>query len=372
MSEADINNQHHLHHHHPNHQPSIYESVSLQPVNLHHQQQQQAMNINNNNINQPQQLHQHQHQHQHHMVVQEDDDEGDNEDDDDVAGGEEESIDNPSHNQIRYHHHQNHNNLQNTSGGLETGMEEMSVVQQHALYVPETDIQPLNGTGGAAVGGGGGGSSADQLTLSFQGEVYVFDAVSPEKVQAVLLLLGGYEVPTGAPAMGIPPQNQRSLTEFLGRSSQPQRAASLNRFREKRKERCFDKKIRYSVRKEVALRMQRKKGQFTSSKISDETAKSDWNGSSSQDEETICRHCGISSKSTPMMRRGPSGPRTLCNACGLKWANKGVLRDLNKVSASGAPDLTGKTIEQSNREANDADAVMVPNRGDNIAETIER
>ena len=35
-----------------------------------------------------------------------------------------------------------------------------------------------------------------------------------------------------------------------------------------------------------------------------------------------CTHCGISSKSTPMMRRGPAGPRTLWNACGLKWANK--------------------------------------------------
>jgi hypothetical protein len=30
------------------------------------------------------------------------------------------------------------------------------------------------------------------------------------------------------------------------------RVASLIRFREKRKERCFDKKIRYGVRKEVA------------------------------------------------------------------------------------------------------------------------
>lgn len=38
-----------------------------------------------------------------------------------------------------------------------------------------------------------------------------------------------------------------------------------------------------------------------------------------------CRHCGISSKSTPMMRRGPDGPRTLCNACGLKWANKVIM-----------------------------------------------
>lgn len=35
-----------------------------------------------------------------------------------------------------------------------------------------------------------------------------------------------------------------------------------------------------------------------------------------------CMHCGISSKSTPMMRRGPAGPRSLCNACGLFWANK--------------------------------------------------
>lgn len=35
-----------------------------------------------------------------------------------------------------------------------------------------------------------------------------------------------------------------------------------------------------------------------------------------------CRHCGVSEKSTPMMRRGPEGPRTLCNACGLMWANK--------------------------------------------------
>lgn len=35
-----------------------------------------------------------------------------------------------------------------------------------------------------------------------------------------------------------------------------------------------------------------------------------------------CQHCGISEKSTPAMRRGPAGPRSLCNACGLMWANK--------------------------------------------------
>ncbi|OMO57565.1 Zinc finger, GATA-type [Corchorus olitorius] len=84
------------------------------------------------------------------------------------------------------------------------------------------------------------------------------------------------------------------------RSNLSRRIASLVRFREKRKERCFDKKIRYTVRKEVAQSVRR------------------------------CQHCGVSENNTPAMRRGPAGPRTLCNACGLMWANKGTLRDLSK------------------------------------------
>ena len=35
-----------------------------------------------------------------------------------------------------------------------------------------------------------------------------------------------------------------------------------------------------------------------------------------------CQHCGVGENNTPAMRRGPAGPRTLCNACGLMWANK--------------------------------------------------
>lgn len=95
---------------------------------------------------------------------------------------------------------------------------------------------------------------SSQLTLSFRGQVYLFDAVSPEKVQAVLLLLGGCELSSGQQSVDLVNQNQRNAVDFPGRSSQPQRAASLNRFRQKRKERCYDKKVRYSVRQEVALR----------------------------------------------------------------------------------------------------------------------
>ncbi|XWS23996.1 hypothetical protein CRYUN_Cryun28dG0063200 [Craigia yunnanensis] len=191
---------------------------------------------------------------------------------------------------------------------------------------------------------------ASQLTLSFRGQVYVFDAITPNKFHAVLLLLGGCELTSGPHGVEMSSQNLRGGVNFP-RSSQPHRAASLNRFRQKRKERCFDKKVRYSVRQEVALRMQRNKGQFTSSKKSDGTYS--W-GTQDDDNlpDALCTHCGISSKSTPMMRRGPSGPRSLCNACGLFWANKGTLRDIPKKTQ----DHSLTPVEQGDSEANDLDS----------------
>ncbi|XP_062176386.1 GATA transcription factor 19-like isoform X4 [Alnus glutinosa] len=176
----------------------------------------------------------------------------------------------------------------------------------------------------------GSASRTSELTVAFEGEVYVFPAVTPEKVQAVLLLLGGCDIPNSVPS-----------TQFLGLgdtsrgSKLSRRIASLVRFREKRKERCFDKKIRYTCRKEVAHRMHRKNGQFASLKDSYKVAVENCDSS---DGTTCpapisrrCQHCGISENSTPAMRRGPAGPRSLCNACGLMWANKGTLRDLTKA-----------------------------------------
>ncbi|XP_010927253.2 GATA transcription factor 20 [Elaeis guineensis] len=199
--------------------------------------------------------------------------------------------------------------------------------------------------------------AGNQLTLSFQGEVYVFDSVSPEKVQAVLLLLGGREINTGLAS--IP----SSSNPYNKRSNFPQRVASLMRFREKRKERNFDKKIRYNVRKEVALRMQRNRGQFTSSKSKPEDvtagitsldATQRWGSVEGRPESAAtCHHCGISSRATPMMRRGPGGPRTLCNACGLMWANKGTMRDLSK----NPPAATQNALSEP-KETNETSAVV--------------
>ncbi|XP_062082643.1 GATA transcription factor 18-like isoform X2 [Humulus lupulus] len=176
-------------------------------------------------------------------------------------------------------------------------------------------------------------SRTSELTIAFEGEVYVFPAVTPEKVQAVLLLLGGCDVPSCAPSSEFIVEKNSRVTSDLTRSSKiSRRIASLVRFREKRKERCFEKKILYSCRKEVAQRMHRKNGQFASSKESScKTDVGNWDSSDGTPcAESVCQHCGISEKCTPAMRRGPGGPRSLCNACGLMWANKGTLRDLSK------------------------------------------
>ncbi|CAN6584215.1 unnamed protein product [Malus baccata var. baccata] len=225
------------------------------------------------------------------------------------------------------------------------GMEDMEEVHVNPVSVAER--------GGGGGGGGGGGvvmaSRTSELTLSFEGEVYVFPAVTHEKVQAVLLLLGGRDVPTGVPTVEVSyDQNPRGVGDTPKRSNLSRRIASLVRFREKRKERCFDKKIRYTVRKEVAQRMLRKNGQFASLKQTSGASSWDSTQSCPQDgtpqPETVvrrCQHCGVSENNTPAMRRGPAGPRTLCNACGLMWANKGTLRDLSK----GGRNLTMDNIE---------------------------
>ncbi|KAJ1399016.1 CO/COL/TOC1, conserved site [Sesbania bispinosa] len=57
--------------------------------------------------------------------------------------------------------------------------------------------------------------------------------------------------------------------EYPERYSQTERAASLSRFQNKKKERSFGNKVRYSSRQEAALRVHRSKTQIILSKMRD-------------------------------------------------------------------------------------------------------
>ncbi|KAJ7968315.1 GATA transcription factor [Quillaja saponaria] len=213
----------------------------------------------------------------------------------------------------------------------------------HGQYANGFRADAMNGVEEAPGSGGSSGTDncvlsprTSELAISFEGEVFVFPAVTPEKVQAVLLLLGACDMPDNVPSSKIVlHQNGRGMNDALRSSKQKRRMASLVRFREKQKERCFEKKIMYTCRREVAQRMHRKNGKFASSKdcynSSPENLESRDGSCCVESSERRCHHCGISEKSTPAMRRGPAGPRSLCNACGLMWANKGTLRDLTKA-----------------------------------------
>ncbi|RZC51993.1 hypothetical protein C5167_020421 [Papaver somniferum] len=257
--------------------------------------------------------------------------------DEDFAEEEEddEAIDNPNNNNL-YEQEQDDDN----NNGLVDGVEE-DVPSSYGAYANGSEVENRrNNNNAVAVREF---NNMNQLALSFQGKLWTFDSVTPEKVHAVMLLLGGTEVPGAIDATSsfglttAPLSDQTQKGDFPQRASQGQRALALNKYREKRKDRCFDKKIRYAVRKEVAQRMQRKKGQFASSKPTPMESVF-WSPSDApvpvEQLETICTHCGTSSNSTPMMRRGPQGPGSLCNACGLKWANKGTLTDLPRTVAA--------------------------------------
>ncbi|KAI1434090.1 hypothetical protein GGR50DRAFT_687882 [Xylaria sp. CBS 124048] len=52
-------------------------------------------------------------------------------------------------------------------------------------------------------------------------------------------------------------------------------------------------------------------------------------------EEYVCTDCGT--LDSPEWRKGPSGPKTLCNACGLRWAKKEKKKNANGPFLSSAP-----------------------------------
>jgi hypothetical protein len=96
---------------------------------------------------------------------------------------------------------------------------------------------------------------------------------------------------------------------------------------------------------------------------------------SEKHSSVTCKHCGT--KTTPLWRTGPSGSKSLCNACGLKWLRKrkglerkkdsdseddldkgitttvhGFFSNVPKVEASSLEDsLKSATIDNGKKEA---------------------
>ncbi|KAG0530330.1 hypothetical protein BDA96_05G176500 [Sorghum bicolor] len=92
------------------------------------------------------------------------------------------------------------------------------------------------------------------------------------------------------------------------------RATAMSRYLKKRKSTM---KADYSVRREIALRITRRGGKFAPSEKNSENSVG-----TEAAELQFCANCRESSEVTPQMRRGPTGAKNFCNACGcgLAWA----------------------------------------------------
>lgn len=65
-----------------------------------------------------------------------------------------------------------------------------------------------------------------------------------------------------------------------------------------------------------------------------------------------CQNCkAVFGRDTTLMRRGPGGPRTLCNSCGLVWAKSGKMRDESKLAMVGR--RAAKFLNERKRKADD-------------------
>ncbi|KEH34081.1 GATA type zinc finger transcription factor family protein [Medicago truncatula] len=103
------------------------------------------------------------------------------------------------------------------------------------------------------------------------------------------------------------------------------------------------------IRRDTSM-MRQKNRQFKSLKQIPDFSKCDSTLSAGRDSSRNptslrrCQHCVDNENNTPLMRHGPAGEKTLCNACGIVWAKKRKLRDLSK----GRVDLS---VEQSDLDA---------------------
>ncbi|KAL9273872.1 GATA transcription factor 18-like protein, partial [Drosera capensis] len=79
--------------------------------------------------------------------------------------------------------------------------------------------------GGEGEGFGVNGGGENQLTITFRGQVYVFDGVSPEKVQATFLLLQSCDLPPASQTEKVTPQTQQDRLECTGHYNQLHREA---------------------------------------------------------------------------------------------------------------------------------------------------
>lgn len=156
--------------------------------------------------------------------------------------------------------------------------------------LPSSDGDDSPASSVEEAGEAGPQKAAEHLTLIYKGEHFSFADVNSDTLSTILMVLqskvkkecqetpaptsSSQAVHAASPGKAASPTRKEAV-ETGNQTSAAQnssRQASLMRFREKKRCRTFNKKIRYEVRKQVAKRMVRIKGRFAPYKQEPEAA----------------------------------------------------------------------------------------------------
>ncbi|KAG9286407.1 hypothetical protein G9A89_014573 [Geosiphon pyriformis] len=82
-------------------------------------------------------------------------------------------------------------------------------------------------------------------------------------------------------------------------------------------------------------------------------------------EEWTCYNCGCHSSKTPLLRKGPAGEKTLCNACGLYFQKNNTLRPMStfgepSLNSEGSPNTSPLLADLKSRKLPSSPSIEHP------------
>ncbi|KAF9544020.1 hypothetical protein EC957_000289 [Mortierella hygrophila] len=150
----------------------------------------------------------------------------------------------------------------------------------------------------------------------------------------------------------IPSTHSEDTSEILGSGKTTKQLSPSNGTTTKRQQ---DKVVEYSSKPEKTKQQkdQEDKGRGATTKgpggIST-AKKAAASGPASNSIQKRCGYCNCTT--TPMWRRGPNGPSTLCNACGVKWKHGKIMQDVTESQPTPTSGLGSSTTPSAPRSSN--------------------
>ncbi|KAG0286963.1 hypothetical protein BGZ97_007253 [Linnemannia gamsii] len=139
---------------------------------------------------------------------------------------------------------------------------------------------------------------------------------------------------SGSSRPHIPSTHSEDTSEILGSGKTAKQPSPSNGTITKRQQdKAADQSSKLTKSKQQKDQEDKGRGGATTkgSGVTNGSKKAASSGSATNSSQKRCGYCNCTT--TPMWRRGPHGPSTLCNACGVKWKHGKIMQDVPESQA---------------------------------------